>query len=775
MASRWHQSLWWIQAFLGLAVGVTAGALIVFDATVWRPIKTPNASRVYALGGLTAHPSLGDAVAWWSQVPAFEIVALYRAGDVVVRASGDEQWKRAAEVSTGFFHIFGITPAPGRTCGEADARSLEPAVLVSHSLWSDLDSPKVLQIGRRSFRVIGVVPSGFSFPSGADLWTCRHADRVQQLELLVGTSSLPPVRSETGWLGLLRRTERPAVAHEQLAALLDRTNQEIGSRSGLNYGDMVSVRSVQAYLSSDASAPALVFLIVCSALLLLATLNCAFCFVAAVNRTRMHFQIRRALGASAIRAMAPIVKTALWSSTVAGGIGSVTAFGCITAARNYLHVFRIHMEPPTVYFLGILVASFGLSVLVAMVSGIAAGASALKADPSGLIRQGIAGNTGGRLVRRSLVTLQVAGAVLLVAGAITAIRSYMRLVERERGHTIDQVLTINFAFPRRSVDGELVRVVQQELFERIGKVESVSGVAATNEFPITAAERGFRTVLVDGRELMAASRDVAGDYPNVLQIPVVRGSRSVREGELAINARLAAALWPDGEALGRYLFVGGEQSPRLVASVLGDTRLLDEEYPPYEIYRPVEPLVDPNPSAVRFSVMVRLDEQLTPAGTEAIIAALGPDYARRVVRVGSMRGLLAHELGPRRAQSAVWIICALLGMVAALSGVAVTVSLVVTQRGFEAGVRAACGATPVALIRLFAFDGFVCIALGVVIGCVAAALAIQTGRGLLWGLESLTFGSLVLAVVPVILTGMTAATLPALRMARNAQSLLRVR
>jgi hypothetical protein len=141
-------------------------------------------------------------------------------------------------VSWNFFSVLGVPPALGRALlPEDDRRGAARVVVLGHALWRDRFGADARVVGtsvaldQESFTVVGVMPDGFAFPAGAQLWT----------PLIPGVSELAE-QPGVWWMSALGRL-KPGVslaqARRDMAALAIAYNREIpaaGSRRSSRAG-----------------------------------------------------------------------------------------------------------------------------------------------------------------------------------------------------------------------------------------------------------------------------------------------------------------------------------------------------------------------------------------------------------------------------------------------------------------------------------------------------------------------------------------------------------
>lgn len=112
----------------------------------------------------------------WSAEPAPNPPAgSYRAQDFDVRVGAKLERIKGAAVSDAFFASGTIRPLLGRTILPGENGSMRVAV-ISYRFWNDKfqGDPAVigrtLQVNGQNVTIVGIMPKGFAFPDGAELW-----------------------------------------------------------------------------------------------------------------------------------------------------------------------------------------------------------------------------------------------------------------------------------------------------------------------------------------------------------------------------------------------------------------------------------------------------------------------------------------------------------------------------------------------------------------------------------------------------------------------------
>ena len=195
-------------AILTLALGIGANTVMfsVVNAVLLRPLPYQEADRLAMLWTddpkrdireeATSYPTFLD---WRSQSRTFVDMAICSRGNPVILTGGDDLERVMGEaVSANLFPLLGVTPILGRSFSHDEEQLRERVVVLSYGLWqrrfgaSGDAIDKTLEIDGQRFRVIGVMPAGFYFPTkDVQLW---------QPATLVGLTLTPAVRDRI-WTG----------------------------------------------------------------------------------------------------------------------------------------------------------------------------------------------------------------------------------------------------------------------------------------------------------------------------------------------------------------------------------------------------------------------------------------------------------------------------------------------------------------------------------------------------------------------------------------------
>jgi putative ABC transport system permease protein len=395
-----------------------------------------------------------------------------------------------------------------------------------------------------------------------------------------------------------------------------------------------------------------------------------------------------------------------------------------------------------------LAVALGLSLLTAVVFGLAPVLQALGPRLADALKVGDRSGTVGRLgtrARRGLVVSELALAVLLLAGSGLLLRSFLRLRAVPPGFATQGVLSLEIALsPARY--GEPAR--RQAALDRMaGELRRLPGVEATamvSRLPLTGPALGG-PFSIEGRPFdptagtppFAVYRAASPDYHAALGVSIARGrelssaDRPESSRVVVINRALERAFFPREDPLGHRVKLGAPGSPRpwlTIVGVAADVRdhALSLPSPP-ELTVPLAQ--DPPASAV---VLVRTAGDPLALAAPARKAILAADPEQPVTRVRTLRQIVDESIAERRTPAVVLAAFALVAMTLAALGTYGVMSYTVSRRTREIGLRMALGARPADVGRLVVGEG---------LGLAAAGLALGFAGALAFGrtLASLLF------------------------------------
>jgi predicted permease len=164
---------------LGIGIPVGLAPIHAVDA-LERPLPGDPDGRIRTLCYWrdTVHEpaTSGDYALWRTSLRSFATLAAYRLTTVNLAAGGAARPVPAVEMTASAFDILRTPAMLGRVLHADDERSGEASVVIGHDLWraqfagdTDIIGRRLL-IGSTSFSVVGVMPPAFRFPTSHQLW-----------------------------------------------------------------------------------------------------------------------------------------------------------------------------------------------------------------------------------------------------------------------------------------------------------------------------------------------------------------------------------------------------------------------------------------------------------------------------------------------------------------------------------------------------------------------------------------------------------------------------
>lgn len=766
-------------ATLALTVATAVVTYGVARSVLWRPLPFHDADRLVFLWERdpAAEASAPFRITsarfdeWRRTTGIFDDLALFGAAGAALDTPEGRQPIRGVRVTASFFRTLGVAPALGRTFAPQDAEPGRPRVVVlSHTAWRQRFGGRAdivgreLRLGGEPFTVVGVLPDVAlpGWPSNPAVVSLR-ADQREYFVPIDATSQLAAnARSHVfGAVARLTKGVTPAIARERLAAL---ASAGADPHTG-------TVTPLREQFVADARRPLVVLLAAALAVLLVASLNLAALRVAQHELRRHDLAVRAALGASQGRLVGDQVVEALLVTLVGGGLGVAGAMVGLSYAPALLPSSVPFVTSTQLDASGVLAVLAGL-VVVAVV--LAAGPVARMLRP---LPRGTRAATRYR-VYRGLVAAQVATSVALAVPAALLDRTLRTLEQVDPGFTVDDVVTMDVGLDGAGAqDIARVAALDTALHAALAGRRGVAAAALAYDHPLEANWTDAVTLVGDatrdGLETGAELRIVSPSYFPTLDVAILDGRAFGDEDDLSrpgaalVNQAFAATM--TGRVLGRTLLSGstaswGAAAPRAftVVGVVENERFRGLD-------RPAAPAVYlstrqfPQASA---SLLVRVVPDSPPAAADLrlLVRAAAPDAT-----VGPTRRLadIRDEQLAMRAATA-GLVGILAGLVVALAAIGLygLMSVVVTARATDIGVRMAIGASRARVAGAVAGEGLACAAAGLLVGLGAASATGAAVRSLLVGASGAEAG--ISAAVGAVLLGVSAAAVaaPAVRATR---------
>lgn len=778
---------------LALGIGATTAIFSVVNAVLLRPLPYPASERLMQLWEVSdngnqmnvADPNFAD---WRAQSRSFSALAQYGSGEVSVVGGEEPARVAAAWVSRDFFRALGVQPARGRAFLPGEQQTgTAPTTIVSYSFWEHYLggdpnlSKRTLTFGGRVYNVVGVMPPGFDFPGGSDLWTPSELDA--------------PYTSRTAHNWHVVARLKPGVtreqAHSEMSAISRALKQQYGEDVDLVDAAVVPLRDEIV----GGVRPALLLLLGAAGLLLLiACANVVNLLLARAAARRREIAVRQALGAGRGRLLRQFLAESLVLAVAGGALGVLLAVWGTDALlalkpANLPRLEEIRVSWPVLAF------ALGVSVAVAGILGLAGALRATGQDVREVLAEGGRTHAGGganQRLRGVLVTSQVAITLVLLVGAGLLARSFVRLLAVNPGYRTEGATVMDLSLPSPDDEAEGRRLLgfHQELFARLRAIPGVEQVGGVNDFPlggnyadgtflivngpedVTGFDDFERLVKDESRTGYAAYRVANSDYFRAMRIPLVRGrlfdERDAPDATnvAVISESLAKTRWPNEDPIGKQIEFGnmdGDLRPMKVVGIVGDIRERGLDAEP-------QPMLYGNASqrpgsAGTFHVVISgpgNPATIIPAARQ-ILRELRPDVPPRF---RTLDQVFSESLAPRRFSLLLLGVFGAAALLLATVGMYGVIAYLVTQRTREFGIRMALGAQGEDVLRMVVRQGAILALVGIGVGLLGAVGATRLLASMLYGVGATDVATFAGASLLLIAVALLASYLPARRATR---------
>jgi putative ABC transport system permease protein len=776
-----------VVAVLTLALGIGANAAIfgLVDAVLLKPLPYTESERLVKLYareemGSTFPISPADFLEHYSQANCFERLAAYRQSSFNLTGPESPERVSGAVVTPDFFAVLGVNAQLGRAIlpGQ-DIPGGARVVVLSRALWSRRfgDDPniigKTVELDGEPRTVVGIMPEGFQFPAGSQLWA---SSRFGVPDHPLKPSEDPSMLRDTHYFDTIGRL-RPGVSIEQARAEADAIGQRLKQQYGDDEGAIgAAVISMHEDVVGE-TRPALLLLIGAVAILLLiACANVANILLARGATRQKEIMLRMALGASRVRLVRQLLTESVLLALAGGGLGILLALWGLAPLRALIPA-DMSGGAPLRLDARVLIFTAVVALGSAIVFGLFPALNLADQDLNGVLKEGGRSSASGsrsNRARRLLVVSEIALAAVLLTGAGLLIRSFGRLLDVPVGFNPENVLSAQLTLPqaRYPNKGDRALFVSQ-VIERLNNSAGVTSAAVISRLPLNQGA-STRSVEVQGY-MPPPSGDVAPDYlvtsPDYFRsmgIPLLKG-RDFNERDdtnaqkvVIINEATARHFWPDQDPVGRMIKVDEDWSQ--VIGVVGNVRQRSMALtPPPAVYVPYAQ--DPWPFMV---FVVRTKSDPASAAPLLLTAINSVDKDEPVYGVRSMSDVMAQSLSARRWRMTLLSLFAAVALTLACLGIYGVTAYAVTQRTHEIGIRMALGAQKRDVLKLVVLQGLKLALTGVFVGLLGALILMRFATSLLYGVEVADPATLI--AVPATLVGVTllACCIPAFRATRIA-------
>ena len=667
-------------------------------------------------------------------------------------------------VSTNYFSVLGTRPHLGRLFAPEDGErpGRTPLAVMSHRFWKRRFNGdpaivgRVLQLNGRPFTVIGVTPEGFHGTTvlTGDVWV--PLNMVGELTPRRSASIL--TSRESVWL-LMGARLKPGVSGKQAQAeltLLGSALEREFPRENRGKGLRVEPSSPIPGNGAPAAAFLAILMGAVGLVLAVACVNVAGVLLARATSRRREIAVRLAIGAGRgrlIRQM--LIETALLF-LIGAAAGLVLARAMTTALVALLPTLPVQMDVALALDERALAFTLGVSLVAAVLSGLAPAFHASKADVVSALKSDAQGGPERLRLRHAFVISQVAFSIVLVVGGGLFVRALQRAAAIDPGFDPRGVELAALDFSLGGYTDTTGQAFARDLVQRVRALPGVAHATLSAMPPLGLSRMGLGGILVPGLTPPAGHDSFDADWNIVepesfatLKIPLVAGrdftdaDRADTPGVIIVNETAARRWWPGqraADAVGKSLLQedGTREQPdrKRALTVVGVARdskyaALGEDPPPPFVYVPLQQQYHSRMTIVaRSTGGQRLATEL-----RALLASMNPNLP--IVTAQTLDDYTAIGLVPQRIAASVAGSLGLVGLLLATIGIYGVTAYMVSGRTREIGIRIALGAQPSAVVGMVLRQGLALTATGAAIGLALAAAVSQLLGALLFGVRSI--------------------------------------
>lgn len=775
-------------ALLTLALGIGANSAIfsVVYGVLFRPLPFPDSQQLVRVSSsLNGNPPI-DAFSSPNYLDLAELADVFAGaaassrGTLTLTGAGEPTDLNVSVVSANFFDVLGVRPQLGRAFSPAEN---EPGnrnvVILSRALWQQRfgGDPGILNqsllLGGNAFTVVGVMPSGFSYPSNTDVWVPLEYSEAFRSEGSRGGFYLSVIARLRDDVPL----ERARAAVDALARRID----EAWDPPGFPVTLAMVTTPLREAIIGDVRTPLLVLLAAVGFVLLIACVNVANLLLARASTREAEIAVRTAIGAGRSRIIGQLVTESVVLGLLGGLLGLVLALWGTAAIvgmqpGDLPRISEVRVDGAVIAF------TFGISLVAALLFGMLPALQSASMNPYDALREAGRSQVGSRRsqrLRTGLVVAEIAFAVLLLAGAGLLIRSFATLMDVDPGFRSEGLLTFPVGLPGGTYPDDARRsMFVEQYLERVRALPGVAEAAAVSAAPLAAGTLrvGF-SIEGEGEvssEQVMDIRVVTPGYFRLMGIPL-RGGRDVEPSDRAgtqpvavVSEAAVRRYFRDGDPIGRTITMGwvrDAQPDGVTATIVGvvaDVKLYElGEAPLPTVYFPHAQVGVPGMSMI---VRAAGANPLLPVpGLRDELRALDPNLPLDDVQL--VDDILADSVAQPRFYMMLLLLFAGVAVILAAVGIFGVMSFAVAQRRREIGIRMALGAPHASVLRLVLREGMLVTAVGIAIGLTAAVALTRVMESLLYGVAATDAVALIGATLILAATALLASCLPARRAA----------
>ena len=772
-----------IIATLAISTGGATTVYSVLQAAVFPSYSYNHVDRLVSVlqtnQGWLVRPSIVDFFEWKNDERFWEELSAFKRESFVWTGMGAPERLEGYAITANSFRMAGIQPFLGRDFAPDEDMPGKPKVaILGYNFWKtrfDADEDilgKSIILNKQHFIIIGVMPADKGFPDNdINIWVPWVLDEDIN-------------RLESRW------TNVDTVGRLKEGLSLE-TAQNLFESGNIPYQFQRYARDSSVV---DKKNIWLLFGAV-MVLLVIACVNITGLIIARGSVKVKEITLRSALGAKRGR----IVREMLWEPLLLAVTGGVIGiFISIWGVR----IFYV-LKPVARFKYGILESGINISTLLfagiitigcVLIFGLIPAFRNSKINLMDVLKETGNENSRGKVIRtRSLLVIfEIAMAVMLLAGSGVLVKSFQNRMNIDLGVRWDEnFMTVYVTNPDYTAihsnpealknAGERVfdrnrSVFVDEIISRLKQNPAISSAAASSIFPL-----GDSTIVMALRTqngTFTGSSQVnyiTGDFFEVAGVPLIKG-RTFSDNDIkveqtaVVSALLTQMLWPEEEAIGKFIFVGNNPAPFEVIGVCGEVRysgIMREPVP--TLYMPLNANIPMR--NVTFLIQTKGNPRVAIPFIRQVIATMVPDLP--IDRIHTKNEMLNEpSIASARFYMSCFLFFAFLALVMAVNGIYGLVHYTVTQQRRDIGIRMAMGATSKDILIMMLRRGMILIVIGIILGLALFIMFNRIVNSYLYGVSPMDISTLIVISVFTLVIASAAVLIPSIKAMRTDPAML---
>ena len=772
-------------ALFALAIGIGANTAIysIFYAQIIADFPYPHPEQLVVLwpsvGGRKNLVSAGDFLDWKQESKVFQVLGAVRGATFNLSLGDKPQQVQGDYLTPGFLdELIGDRPFMGRYFSEEEGTpGKDRVVIITHKLWQSYFASdpniigKQIHLDGRLYTVIGIQPPG-------------QPDRLVRQIVVPFVFAPDVINHDFRWFVVLGRL-RTGVTIAQGNADMDavaRHIAEVYPKSNKGWG--VSVEPLKNdFLDPSVRAGLWILMGAVGFVLMIACVNVANLLLARGASRKREVAVRASVGASRARIFSQFLLESLALASIGGALGLALAWGLLKVILAMMPPNMLLSEADVRLSLPVLLFTFGATVLAGILFGCAPAWQATRLDLNEVLKEG--GRSlvfGGNVLRRSLVVIEFALALTLLAGGGIALHSLWNLAHADVGFPTDHLLICGLPVPDGQLKGaEQVNSFYRQILDKVQALPGIESASVATGTPPYGAGMGVQFQIAGRPNIDDASAQPGTQFgaatPTYFQtygIHMDKGrsfTEQDREGAVpvaVVNETFVRKYLPGVDPLTQRLLVA-QMTPGVakfgtaiewrIVGIYHDVpdRGLREEILP-EMLVPFAQ--SPWPQA-GIAVRSRIEPETLTKSVAAAVQAVDPNLPLAFVR--TMDELLAESRAQDRFRALLFGVFAAIALVLAALGIYGVMSFAVAQRTHEIGLRMALGAGQDRVVAQVMREGMSLALVGLALGLGGAISVGRVMRGMWYQVGAIDATAFSAVTMVLLATALLACFVPARR------------